>query len=133
MLLVPDASLRTFLEILTGKTSNESLVLRLYKNNRSPGFGDTAGNYSEADFLGYAAVPLTPADWVVSGSAQADYPSKVFTGNTAQVQQDIYGYFVTGQDSGKLYWAERFDDSAAPYGIRNSGDTVNVTLQFTQS
>lgn len=109
----------------------EDLVLKLYKNDKTPADGDTAANYTEADFTGYAAYPIYPGDWEVTAGnpTTAEHPTVTFESSSGGQAQNVYGYFVVGADSGRLKWAERFDDG--PYDIVNLGDKIEVQPRLT--
>jgi len=127
MLLVPGRSEQLFLEKVLGVSSSEGLMLRLYKNERSPTDDDVALDYEEADFAGYEASPLWSSAWkfVLGGPTVATHPEVLFQSAVIQAVQRVYGYVVTGERSGDLYWAERFMDG--PYEVKNKGDQILVT------
>ena len=112
--------------------AQESLVLRLFQNNVTPAETDVAANYTEANFDGYAAVPLTPASWVITEGApsSADYAQQSFVaGAGIAALQNIYGGYLTRQTSGRLFAAKDFS-AARP--VENQNDAVRVTPQLTQ-
>ena len=113
------------------KAAAENLVLRLYISDTTPAETDTAATYTEATFTGYAAITLTPANWVITEGAPGDatYPQQTFTSSANQTPQTVYGYYLTRVTSGRIAWAERFP--SGPYVIANNGDNVKVTLKFT--
>lgn len=129
-LVVPNVGEGLMLEHIVGKTVVENLVLKLYKNNVTPGETDTAGTYTEADFTGYSAVTLTGASWTVTPGApsQASYAQQSFVSSAGQTPQTIYGYYVVGASSGTLYWAERFSSSQV---IQADNDAIRITPKFT--
>jgi hypothetical protein len=104
--------------------------LRLYKSNTTPGDSDTAATYTEAAFAGYAASTLTAANWSITtgNPSTCAYAEQTFTAN-ATATEDIYGYFVTRASDGKLLYSERFTNG--PYAMRNSGDAIKITLNFS--
>lgn len=118
-------ALRNFLN----NTAPESLVLRLYSNNRSPAKSDVVGDYTEVSGSGYAAVTLNPANYVFSPGdpATAAHPQVTFTFNGAA--GNVFGYFVTRATTADLLFANRF--SNAPINIANNGDEIRITLTIT--
>jgi hypothetical protein len=141
-LLMPNEGEAQALSVVLGKASAETLTLKLFTSNTTPAESDTAATYTEAAGGGYAAINLTGASWTVtanavSGAAQAVYPEQSFvftgllTGNAT-----IYGYYVVGATSGKVYWAERLKASDgttdAPFTPANNGDRQRITPKFTQ-
>jgi len=123
---------RIMLEALVNKTAPQTLVLRLFKNNWTPVETDTEAAATEATFTGYGSIVLTGGTWVTTEGAPSsiDYPQQAFASSAAQAPQDVYGYYITQQTSGKLVAAERFTDG--PYTISNNGDTIKVTPKITQ-
>lgn len=128
-LRVPNQGESTALSILVAKTPVEGLRLRLYTNNLTPGEADVLATYTEATGSGYANVLLTPANWVITEGApsNAAYPEVTFTFTGAL--GNVYGYYLTGETSNKVRWAERF--TTAPYNVTASGDLIKVTPVLT--
>lgn len=128
-LRIPTEGEGVMLGISLGKTAVEGLRLRLYSNNKTPAEGDTMASYTEVSGGGYANILLTAANWVLTDGdpALAAYPQQTITFTGAA--GDVYGYYVTGETSGKVRWAERFP--TAPYNIALAGDAIKVTLQLT--
>jgi hypothetical protein len=110
-------------------TAPETLVLRLYSNNRSPAKTDVAADYTEVSGNGYSAITLTPANFSFTAGdpSSAAYPQVTFAFTGAA--GNVYGYYVTQQTSGDLVFANRF--SNAPINIANNGDEIRVTLSIT--
>lgn len=130
-LLVPNLAEKQALEILLNKRLPDDLVLCLFKNNKTPADADVLADYTEADFTGYAAAPLTPASWTVTAGAptEATYPEETFTSSAGSQSQNVYGYYVKENNTDNvLRWAERFSDG--PYQIVNNGDVIKVTPVF---
>ena len=104
----------------------ENLSLRLYTNDYTPVETSTASSFTEVSGSGYAPITITAPDWtLVAGDptvATAAEKMWSFTGNPG----NIYGYFVVGATSGKVYWAERFTN--APIIIQNIGDRIYIPL-----
>lgn len=126
---IPNEGEAVALSILVGKTATENLRLRLFTNNFTPSDTNTSANFTEATGNGYANLLLTAASWVVTEGApsHADYPEVtfLFTGALG----NVYGYYITGETSGKVRFAERFADG--PYVIEGSGDQIRVTPILT--
>jgi len=89
------------------------LTLRLFKNNVTPTDGDTVGTYVEADFGGYApiSVPDFGSPAIAGHVATTVAGLKTFTADGTS-SNSIYGYYITRNSDGHLYWAQR--DDAAP-------------------
>lgn len=126
-LLMVDQGEGIALEYIVNKDSPEDLVLRLFKNDKTPADADDEGDYTEADFTGYSSITLTGSSWTVTPGApsQASYAQQTFASTADQSQQLIYGYYLTRLTGGELMWAERFTDG--PYAIANNGDQIKVT------
>jgi hypothetical protein len=127
-LLVPNEGESTMLNVMLGKSSSENLTLKLFTNNVTPGETDTSATYTEASGNGYAAITLTAANWTVTqgsgspGATHADYTQQTFTFTGGPVS--VYGYYIVGVTSTKVYWAEAF---AAVANIPAGGGTIKIT------
>lgn len=130
-LRVPNVGEVNMLEHVVNKSAPENLVLRLFKNNITPGDSDVTASYTEADFTGYANVTLAGSSWTVTSGdpTEASYAQQAFTSSAGSQNQSVYGYYVTQVSSTELMWAERFSDG--PYTIVNNGDEIRVTPKLT--
>ena len=130
-LVLPNQGEVIALEALVAKTAGQNLILKLYKNDITPGETDTETTYTVANFTGYSDQTLTASSWTTTPGAPSDvtYPQCTFTSTAGSQNQPIYGYYLVQVTSGKLVWAERFSDG--PYTIVNSGDAIKVTPKIT--
>ena len=128
-LVTPNASEVDWLENRLNITAPQTALLKLYTNNKTPAETDTEADYTEAAGFGYAAVSLTPGNWVLTPGAPtlAAYPLVTFTFTGAL--GNVYGYYMVQTTSGKIMWAERFSDG--PYNVVNNGDQIKVTPKVT--
>lgn len=128
-LVIPNQGESTALSIALGKTAVESLRLRLFTNNITPADTDVMSTYTEATGSGYANVLLTAANWTISGTTptSAAYPAITFAFTGAL--GNVYGYYVTGETSNTVRWAERF--ATAPFNVQAAGDQIIITLNHT--
>ena len=131
-LVLPNQGEQITLEAMVGKTAGQNLVLRLFKSNTTPDESTTEASVTEANFTGYSAITLTAASWSYTAGDPGTiaYAQQTFTSSAGSQSQAVYGYYLTQVTSGKLVWIERFTDG--PYTIVNNGDTIKVTLNFTQ-
>jgi hypothetical protein len=124
-----DAAEQVALKNYVNNTAPQDLVLRLYSNNVTPSKSDVVGDYTEVTGNGYAAVTLTPGNFVFSEGdpATAAYPqvTYTFTGEAG----NVFGYYVTRATAGDLMFANKF--SNAPIYIANNGDEIRITLTIT--
>lgn len=117
---------------LYSNAASEDLVLKLFKNNVTPGETDTAATYTVADFTGYSNTTLTSSQsgstWAVpttsSNIASSIYGSSVVT-LTATSDQSIYGYYIVSASGGKCMLSEAF--AAAKNLVGASSDTISIT------
>lgn len=130
--VIPDEGEAQMLGIVLGKTASESLELRLYKNDKTPGLVDVTADYIEMVGQGYTKKVLAPAAWTVTPAdtgtntpAKATTAAQVFTFSVAGGPTPIYGYYLVGVTSGKLWGPERFADG--PYSVANAGDEITIT------
>ena len=124
--LVGDAAEVMFLQAILG---SENLWLRLNVNDRTPADADLVGHYTEMSTHGYAAKSLVVAGWSYTqgGPSRAEYGNQAWV-FTAAALVNVYGYYVVGQVSGALYWAERFP--GAPFPVQVAGDEIDVTARL---
>lgn len=116
------------LQYLVNKSTPQNLILKLFKNDITPGETDVVGDYTEANFTGYSAITLTGSSWTVNGAsspAVASYAQQSFVSTAGSQNQAVYGYYLVRASGGELVYSERFADG--PYTIQNNGDTIRVT------
>lgn len=129
-LVVPDAF---EVEVLTNWVTS-ALTMKLYGNDVTPSGGSSAATFTEISGGGYAAKPLTFANWTVSAGdpSQAVYNAIqqwTFTGPIGGTG-NIYGYFVTRNSDGKLMYAERFPSANVPF-VPIAGSIIKVLPRLT--
>ncbi len=127
---------RVFLakRVLYANAATEDLVLRVFKNNVTPGLADTAATYTEATFTGYAPITLTSSQtgstWSVpivsSNLAVSSYQTLATW--TAASDQTVYGWYITSSVTNKLCAAQAFPSPRALVGA--SGDTLSIPPIF---
>jgi len=111
-----------------------ALTMRIYGNDRTPAGTDAAADYTEIAGGGYANVPLTFANWTVTGGGPtiALYNAVqqwIFTG-AINAPGTIYGYFITRNSDGLLMYAERFPSGSVPF-TPIAGSVIRVTPRIT--
>jgi hypothetical protein len=104
-----------------------TLTLRLYRNVKTPVVTDTAAAYTEANFGGYAAIPLTA--WAAAildaaGNAESDVATLTFTCSSTSPGTSIIGYYLT-DPGGVAIFAEQ--DPAGAFVMDVVGKTYKVT------
>jgi hypothetical protein len=130
--VIPDDGEAQILNIALGKVASESIELRLYTNNKVPALADVTANYTEMTGQGYAKKTLAAAAWTVTPAdtgtntpAKGTTAAQVFTFSIAGGPTPVYGYYLVGVTSGKLWGAESFADG--PYSVANAGDEITIT------
>ena len=120
------------IEAVLNKATPENLILKLFTNNVTPDKSFTASSLTECAAAGYAAITLAAASWTVTEGTgagttptTATYPQQTFTLTAAA---NIYGYYLVGATSGKLYFAELV---GGPFVIPSGGGTVKITPNIT--
>lgn len=128
--IVPDVAEPVLLTMIQAFVNAAGLHVRLYKNNYIPVDGSTLGNFTEADFSGYASVvPTMTVPTEVSNKAEMhDNATRHFTHNGGGTGNSIYGYYVTLDTGPALLWAERF---SAPITMATNGDDIAIIASFT--
>lgn len=101
--------------------------IRLFKNNFTPTGASVAADFTEADFDGYAS--QTVVAWgagFLNGSNQGeiDHAIKTWTATGGATPNTIYGYYLTRDSDGKVYYSER--NPAGGVLINGAGQTYSV-------
>lgn len=107
-----------------------TFVLHLFKSNTTPVAATVIGDFTEADFAGYAAATLDLSATITTnggGAAQLVAAAATFTRSSTGTSQNVYGWYIT--QAGNLICAHRFSD--APVVLTNSGDALTVTPTLT--
>ncbi len=111
-----------------------ALTIRLYGNNKTPAAGDSTGAYTEIVGGGYAAKPLTFANWGITANAPSvalynTTQNWTFTG-VINAPGSIYGYYITRNSDNALILAERFASAVVPFAPI-AGSQVRVLPRIT--
>jgi len=85
----------------------------LFQNDIEPDDDTVLADFDEADFDGYVAVDIPPADYgavavVAHVAITTSTTDAVYTADSTASTQVIYGYFVL-DGAGALIWAESFN------------------------
>jgi hypothetical protein len=117
------------LKNILNHTQPQTLELRLFSNNKVPAKTDVTADYTEVSGYGYAAVTLTPNDFVYTPGdpSTAAFPQITFAFTGAAGA--IYGYYVVQATSGLLIFANRFAN--APITVLNNGDEIRILLTLS--
>lgn len=130
LLIVPNVGKKDLLGVMSGASIAVPTSFRLYQNDLTPGPATVIGDFTVANFTGYANGVL--AGVAVAGAldgsnrAVVTWNALTFTKNGA-TGNTIYGYYVT-TGAGNLLWAERFD-GAIPMTV--NGAFIQITPRFT--
>jgi microcystin-dependent protein len=119
--------------LLTNQTAG-NLTLRLYINDVTAGLTPdqidalNVGDFTEANFAGYAAQTLTGGAWTITAgnpTRAVHNAQKSFVRSSTGAPQLIFGYLITNPGVfGVATWFEQFD---APISIEFLNDTINIT------
>jgi len=127
-LVVPNEGEVQILNVALGKAAAENLTLKLFSNNYTPTETDTPASFTEVSGYGYTAQTVTSANWTITAGAPSTAVSVAKTFSFTGAAGNVYGYYLVGATSAKVYWAERF--GTAPIAVQNNGDQIIVTLNF---
>lgn len=130
MLNAPNEGESRMLETIVNKTAAETLTLKLFGNNITPGEADTAATYTEVSGGGYAAKTMTGANWTAANGSNSyiTHSAQTFSFTGATTPNTVYGYYLVQSTSNRVMWAERFSDG--PYAINNNGDSITITARL---
>ena len=128
--IIPNEGEVQLLKLFANKAAAENLKLCLFTSNTTLSETTTLADLTEATGAGYAAIDLVSADWTVTAGAPSTAVclQKVFA-FTGALGASVYGYYLLGATSGKIYCAEKFADG--PYAINNNGDEIKVLVTYT--
>lgn len=130
MLIVPfQSSLELLDAIIFAVLGNSALCL--FKNNYTPLHTSAIGDFTEADFDGYARIVLTgwPAAALDGNNKASTFLAyQTFTKAGAITANDIYGAFVL-DFAGNLLYAERF--ASGPFTLSVPGQKLLYQPVFT--
>ena len=133
--VIPDEGELRALVTMLGAAPAEPLVLRLYVNDHTPGLADTGAAYEELSGHGYAPKVLGAIAWAFTAAspgtntpALARAAAQLYTFTAPGPVAYVYGYYLEGADTGKLWGAQRFADG--PYAVRNEGDEIEITPEL---
>lgn len=118
---------KSFKDYIVSETT--SSAIEGVVNASAPAEADVAATYTEASGSGYAAITLTPASWTITEGAPTTAEHTEVTFSFTGSLGNVYGYFIVGDTSGRLKWAERF--TGRPYNIQNNGDQIKITPKIS--
>ena len=128
-LVVPNTAEATMLKYTLNAEAPEDLVIRLYSNDIIPSQTDSVTDYTEVTGGGYAAQNLIAGAWIVTEGNPSTATHPLVTWVFTAAVGNVYGYYITRQTTGDLFWAERFLN--APYNIQNVNDEIRVTPKIS--
>lgn len=106
-----------------------SAVVRLFKNNLTPTCLSVAGDFTVANFTGYAQQTPTFGNATVGTCvATMDAGNIDFAQSGTGVTNDIYGYYLWIVGDANWLIAER--NAAAPVAMNATGYVYRVSLKF---
>jgi hypothetical protein len=118
----------TLLQLLVATLNGYKI--HLFKNNLTPTDASVIGDFTEADFTGYASQNLTTfATAFLNGANQGETDAGLytFTQSGSTTTNNIYGYYVTTA-GGALVYSER--NPNAPVAMTGSGLQYVVDVKF---
>ena len=109
-----------------------ALRVRLFQNEWTPSGSDTAADYTEATFVGYAPQPLTdfgPTYLNTGQQGETDTCAHIWTQAVADPVNVIYGYYVT-DPNGYVIFAER--NTAGAVRMDRIGAVYSLRIAFLE-
>jgi hypothetical protein len=131
---VPDAGAPVLLDtmIRVQLAVDESLSMRLYVNDFTPGYGTVLASFVEATFGGYSRRTLDRSFWAPAVT-QLNHVTTIDLVNGAQLYtvaapvQTVFGIYLVGLLTTKVYFARRFD----PPRVLVVGQQLRVSPRIT--
>lgn len=123
--------LLTLLQAAIFKTAAATTEMRLYQNNFTPGTGTLTGDFTEANFDGYASITVAAYNPVALDPVSGDYfisnaTPLVFTDTGNTTPNTIYGWYLTDA-GGETIDCGRFD---APVVMDANLKTIELFLKI---
>lgn len=139
-MVIPDeGKIQHLARSLYGNASGENMSLRLFKNNFTPVAGSVLADFTIADFTGYASITLTGSQsggtWsvpVISGGVAVSIYGTSATFTITAGTQTIYGWYLVGVSTNKVYAAQAFGAGKALDGASSDQLVIIPTIQFNQ-
>lgn len=109
-------------------------TVHLFKNDWTEDCDPVAGDFTEANFSGYAAIAMA-GNWsstpsYAGGAATVQGPGiATFTHNGGGTANDIYGYWLTRTSDGTFLFAEK--NPAGPVTLSTNGQIYVVVPTFS--
>lgn len=118
--------------VFLGITTAPALEMALFSNDLTPDDDTEVGDFTEADFDGYAPIALTGG--TVDPTPDGDgaivwtFDDVVFAHDGGATANTIHGYWIRDAGSpSKWFWCER---SPGPVTMANLGDTETISPIF---
>ena len=123
-LAVPNEGELQMMSIVLNGASVENLYIALYTNDYTPLETSTLTDFTIASGGGSDQKILTNGAWTCTTSGNGTYgqygqQTWTFTSDVGS----IYGYLIYGATSGKVYWAQRLENSETTY----NGKLLKIT------
>lgn len=133
--VVPTEALVNLLKLAVG--GDDSINVRLFKNDLHPGPDTVLGDFVQANFSGYApqpAKPFTEPEVLLNGAVRRQSIDLSFEHDGGPTTNNVYGYYVTLEPSGgpQLLWAGRFEDAPVDFSSVDDGRDFTVEIRDTQ-
>jgi hypothetical protein len=110
--------------------NRDTLRVKLFKNDYTPGANTTAANFDEATFPGYDSLHASQLGEVAfdptTGKERQVFDAVTFTRTAGTGSETIYGYWMES-DNLDLEWCERF---TSPVTMAVAGDSFTLSLQL---
>lgn len=125
MLVIGQVALVRLWLLLQASTALDDIDIRLFKSDTQPSPLTVPGDFTEADFTGYAAQPVAfNVAWDdTAGNAIIWTPSVIFAPSGTAVTNVIYGWYATAALGGTgdvVVACERFPSPAAIASIEDA-------------
>jgi len=112
---------------------NQTLKVRLFKNDIIPSDGTVLGSFNQATFPGYAEKTInggmSPPATDLDGKGSTTSGNCIWTRGVGAGSETIYGYYVV-TSGGVLLWAQRRSTGGISIGVV-PGQTYSVIPKYT--
>lgn len=121
------------MDTFTGQGAAPLYAVGLFKNNLTPTGAEVTGDFTPADFDGYAEINVPSwSNAVDSGGVAASFGGLCLfvASGPFTTPNDIYGYFLRNRTTGEIMGSERF--ATGTFAVDAAGKVVPVIPRFGQ-
>lgn len=129
-MFIPNEAEKQILDLVAQGINGNSSLMKLFKNDFTPNNSTVLGDFTEADFSGYASVSQEFGAAYTSGlyAEIAATTDAVFTHNGGGTPNTIYGFYLVDVTDNKLLCADRL---ASPITLSALDEYLQISMRLS--